>query len=199
MVAGGRCTEAGARARPDTGTVPGNVIAYRHADPRFPFLREDSSQSAGRWNAPGELTHYFCDTPDGRLGGVPPPRGDPRPAGYPHRSPRALGRRHRRNPVASTGSASAGTDWRTGHLASMPASRSAVSPTHGRHRRALGGAQTGRGSRMARRRRSQARPRPGRAGLRTVWPAPRPHWLGRDRRRSPKPGPAPEGPAFPTG
>ena len=41
------------------------MIAYRHADPRFPFLREDSSQSAGRWNAPGELTHYFCDTPDG--------------------------------------------------------------------------------------------------------------------------------------
>ncbi len=41
------------------------MIAYRHADPRFPFLREDSSQSAGRWNEPGELTHYFCDTPDG--------------------------------------------------------------------------------------------------------------------------------------
>ena len=41
------------------------MIAFRHADPRFPFLREDSSQSTGRWNAPGELTHYFCDTPDG--------------------------------------------------------------------------------------------------------------------------------------
>ena len=41
------------------------MIAFRHADPRFPFLREDSSQSAGRWNADGELTHYFCDTPDG--------------------------------------------------------------------------------------------------------------------------------------
>jgi len=41
------------------------VIAYRHADPRFPFLREDPPHSAGRWNAPGELTHYFCDTPDG--------------------------------------------------------------------------------------------------------------------------------------
>ncbi|MDD9981085.1 MAG: hypothetical protein OXU81_06965, partial [Gammaproteobacteria bacterium] len=37
------------------------MIAYRHADPRFPFLREDSSQSAGRWSAAGELTHYFCD------------------------------------------------------------------------------------------------------------------------------------------
>ncbi|MCY3877786.1 MAG: RES domain-containing protein [Rhodobacteraceae bacterium] len=41
------------------------MIAYRHTDPRFPFLREDSSQSAGRWNSTGELTHYFCDTPDG--------------------------------------------------------------------------------------------------------------------------------------
>ena len=41
------------------------MIAFRHVDPRFPFLREDSLQSAGRWNAAGELTHYFCDTPDG--------------------------------------------------------------------------------------------------------------------------------------
>ena len=41
------------------------MIAFRHADPRFPFLREASSQHAGRWNGPGELTHYFCDTPDG--------------------------------------------------------------------------------------------------------------------------------------
>ena len=41
------------------------MIAFRHADPRLPFLREDTSQSPGRWNAAGELTHYFCDTPDG--------------------------------------------------------------------------------------------------------------------------------------
>ena len=41
------------------------MIAFRHADPRFPFLREDPSQHAGRWNGAGELTHYFCDTPDG--------------------------------------------------------------------------------------------------------------------------------------
>ena len=41
------------------------MIVFRHTDPRFPFLREDSSQPAGRWNAAGELTHYFCDTPDG--------------------------------------------------------------------------------------------------------------------------------------
>lgn len=41
------------------------MIAFRHADPRFPFLWEGSTQTAGRWNASGELTHYFCDTPDG--------------------------------------------------------------------------------------------------------------------------------------
>ena len=41
------------------------MIAFRHTDPRFPFLREDASQPTGRWNATGELTHYFCDTPDG--------------------------------------------------------------------------------------------------------------------------------------
>ena len=41
------------------------MIAFRHADPRFPFLCEDTSQPAGRWNAAGELTHCFCNTPDG--------------------------------------------------------------------------------------------------------------------------------------
>ena len=41
------------------------MIAFRHADPRFPFLREDASQPAGRWNASGDLALYFCDTPDG--------------------------------------------------------------------------------------------------------------------------------------
>lgn len=41
------------------------MIVFRHADPRFPFLREDSSQPAGRWNLPGQLTHYFTDTADG--------------------------------------------------------------------------------------------------------------------------------------
>ena len=41
------------------------MIAFRHADPRFPFLREDPSQHAGRWNGAVELTHNFCDTPDG--------------------------------------------------------------------------------------------------------------------------------------
>lgn len=41
------------------------MIAFRHADPRFPFLWEDSSQPAGRWNEAGRLTHYFTDTPDG--------------------------------------------------------------------------------------------------------------------------------------
>ena len=41
------------------------MIGYRHADPRFAFLREHVPQSAGRWNTEVELTHYLCDTPDG--------------------------------------------------------------------------------------------------------------------------------------
>ena len=41
------------------------MIAFRHADPRFPFLWEGVSQPAGRWNDDGDVTHYFCDTPDG--------------------------------------------------------------------------------------------------------------------------------------
>lgn len=41
------------------------MIVFRHADPRFPFLREDSAQPEGRWNTPGQLTHYFTDTADG--------------------------------------------------------------------------------------------------------------------------------------
>ena len=41
------------------------MIAFRHADPRFPFLWEDDSQPAGRWNAEGRSTRYFSDTPDG--------------------------------------------------------------------------------------------------------------------------------------
>jgi hypothetical protein len=41
------------------------MIAFRHADPRFPFLRETASPSAGRWNRPGQLTHCLSDTPDG--------------------------------------------------------------------------------------------------------------------------------------
>ena len=41
------------------------MIAFRHADTRFPFLWEDASQPAGRWNAANRLTHYFSDTPDG--------------------------------------------------------------------------------------------------------------------------------------
>ena len=42
------------------------MIAFRHADPRFPFLREHDTQPAGRWHAAGEgPAHYFSDTPDG--------------------------------------------------------------------------------------------------------------------------------------
>ena len=41
------------------------MIAYRHTDPRFAFLREQLPQAAGRWNTSDELTHYLCDRPDG--------------------------------------------------------------------------------------------------------------------------------------
>jgi len=42
------------------------VIAYRHVDPRFPFLWEEPEQPAGRWHRDGEgPTHYLADTPDG--------------------------------------------------------------------------------------------------------------------------------------
>ncbi len=42
------------------------MIAFRQADPRFPFLWESAAQPAGRWHADGEgPAHYFADTPDG--------------------------------------------------------------------------------------------------------------------------------------
>jgi RES domain len=42
------------------------VIVFRHADPRFPFLWEDSSQPPARWHGEGEgPVHYFADTPYG--------------------------------------------------------------------------------------------------------------------------------------
>ena len=41
------------------------MIAFRHTDPRFPFLRETPAPTGGRWNRAGELTHCFSDTPDG--------------------------------------------------------------------------------------------------------------------------------------
>ena len=42
------------------------MIAFRHADPRLPFLHEDASQPAARWHDAGEgPVQYFADTPDG--------------------------------------------------------------------------------------------------------------------------------------
>jgi hypothetical protein len=42
------------------------MIAFRQADPRFPFLWESTAQPAGRWHGEGEgPAHYFSDTPDG--------------------------------------------------------------------------------------------------------------------------------------
>lgn len=42
------------------------MIAYRHADPRFPFLWESENEAEGRWNATGDgPVQYLADTPDG--------------------------------------------------------------------------------------------------------------------------------------
>lgn len=42
------------------------MIAFRQADPRYPFLWEGPRQPAGRWHADGDgPAHYFADTPDG--------------------------------------------------------------------------------------------------------------------------------------
>jgi hypothetical protein len=42
------------------------MIAFRHADPRLPFLREDRHQAQARWHDTAEgPVHYFADTPDG--------------------------------------------------------------------------------------------------------------------------------------
>ena len=42
------------------------MIAYRHADRRFPFLWESDSQPGARWHADGDgPAQYLSDTPDG--------------------------------------------------------------------------------------------------------------------------------------
>lgn len=42
------------------------MIAFRHADPRFPFLWESSDQSPARWHGAGEgPVQYLADTPTG--------------------------------------------------------------------------------------------------------------------------------------
>jgi len=42
------------------------VIAYRHADRRFPFLWQGPGQPAARWHDAGDPpTQYLSDTPDG--------------------------------------------------------------------------------------------------------------------------------------
>ena len=41
-------------------------VLFRHGDPRFPFLWEDTEQPAARWHGHGEgPAHYFADTPHG--------------------------------------------------------------------------------------------------------------------------------------
>jgi RES domain-containing protein len=42
------------------------MIAFRHVDPRFPFLWESAAQPPARWHESGEgPVHYLADTPDG--------------------------------------------------------------------------------------------------------------------------------------
>lgn len=42
------------------------MMAFRHADARFPFLWESAEQPPGRWHGPNEgPAHYFADTPAG--------------------------------------------------------------------------------------------------------------------------------------
>lgn len=42
------------------------MIAFRHADARYPFLWEDASQPPGRWHGTGDgPVHTLADTPDG--------------------------------------------------------------------------------------------------------------------------------------
>ncbi len=42
------------------------MIGFRHADPRYPFLWEETDQPAARWHAAGDgPAQYFSDTPDG--------------------------------------------------------------------------------------------------------------------------------------
>lgn len=42
------------------------MIAFRHCDPRYPFLWETSDQPSARWHRAGEgPAHYLADTPEG--------------------------------------------------------------------------------------------------------------------------------------
>jgi hypothetical protein len=42
------------------------AIAFRHCDPRFPFLWQTAEQPAARWHGQGEgPANYFADTPNG--------------------------------------------------------------------------------------------------------------------------------------
>jgi len=42
------------------------MIVFRHADPRYPFFREDREQPAARWHGAGQgPVQYLSDTPDG--------------------------------------------------------------------------------------------------------------------------------------
>ena len=162
------------------------MIAFRHADPRFPFLREDSSQHVGRWNGTGELTHYFCDTPDGAWAEFLRHEEIDGSTGPCHHPPCALGRRYRRCAIAGARSASRDTLGRARGLAGMPAVGTRTPGRRRGYRRAFSRVATGRRARVAGRRRAPSRPRARRQGLCAVRSLPRSGWLGRDCRRPPR-------------
>ena len=134
------------------------MIACRHVDPRFSFLREESSRSAGRWIAPGELTHSFCDTPDGAWAEFLRHEEirDPRDPFTVRRALRAVDigevPSHRPDPPRETP---------TGGPDTWPACRPAAPGTCRRRRCSFDGAETRRGPPMASRRRPPTRLRTG--------------------------------------
>ena len=162
------------------------MIAFRHADPRFPFLREDSSQTAGRWNAAGELSHCFCDTPDGAWAEFLRHEEITDPADL-LTIRRALWAVDIGEPTSLEPDLP--QEVLTGGPENWPACREFAQTSSGRrglHHRAFRRAALRWCAWLAGRWRPPARPRAGRHGHCTLWPSPRPRRLGRNNRRSPE-------------
>ena len=66
METGSTGTTPGPGSGAIAGCVTSDMIVYRHADSRFPFLWETVGQPPARWHGAGEgPVQYFADTPDG--------------------------------------------------------------------------------------------------------------------------------------
>ena len=102
------------------------------------------------------------------LGRVSATRRDPRSAGHPHHSSRALGRRDRATASAASRPPPRSSDWWTRKLARMRAVRPGASFRGRWHRRALSGAPPGQCARLESRWRCQARPSARWHGLRAI-------------------------------